>query len=123
MIKLGKPNQKKAVALVLLLSCLYIGSDSLIHLFDVPKLKVLDLVFGWRTHFVAPPPSINDITIVTFDEDTIEKLGNQWPYRRSIYGYLIKELSLHHPKVIAFDFVFAGMDLLADDNFLAQTAK
>ena len=120
----ARPSQAKAVLLVFFLSLLYLGLDQSFHLFEIPQLKTQDLVFRWRTHFVEPQPSLGDITIISVDDETMNAMNRQWPYRRSTYGYLIKELIPLKPKVIAFDFVFAGEGILPEDDvFLASSIQ
>jgi CHASE2 domain-containing sensor protein len=65
---------------------------------------LLDVEYSLR----HPPPAINDILLVTIDNDTLSNMPYRWPYPRSDFAAAIENLKKAHPRLIAIDFAFLG---------------
>jgi len=92
-------------------------SISIAFLFFLPRLGPVKNSFQWRIYdilqrtelrFFHPPEGINDIVLVTIDNETIKNMDEKWPYSRSTFARIIQNLKEARPKVIAFDFIFYG---------------
>ena len=72
-------------------------------------------------HVLMPlPTSINDILLVTIDNDTLINMPERWPYSRSDFATVIKNLKDSGAKAVAFDFVFLGKSAFQDDTSLKE---
>ncbi len=65
---------------------------------------------------------VKDVTIVDIDEKSIAKIG-QFPWRRDIYSKILKNLTQHNPKAIAFDIVFSEEDKQNPKDLLLKLQK
>ena len=90
----------------------YLPPAKLIH------LKIYDLLNRIEYRLRKLPPGINDIIIIGIDNETVSKMPHRWPYPRSIFANVIKNLTLARAKAIAFDFVFLGRTEEAEDKAL-----
>jgi len=70
-----------------------------------------------------PPRAINDILLVTIDNETLERMPRQWPYPRSDFITVIENLKKSDPWVIALDFAFYGKSDDPDNIMLENTIK
>ncbi len=70
-----------------------------------------------------PPRAINDILLVTIDNETLERMPHKWPYPRSDFVTVIKNLKKSDPWVIAFDFAFYGKSNDPENVMLENALK
>ncbi|GEM_PF-1330101 len=70
-----------------------------------------------------PPRAINDILLVTIDNETLERMPYKWPYSRSDFVTVIENLKKYDPRVIAFDFAFYGKSDDPENVLLQNTLK
>ena len=63
-----------------------------------------------------------DIVLVTFDDESLRKLG-RWPWPRHYYAQLTDKLTDSGAKRIFFDVTFSGATNPSDDRALAQSFK
>lgn len=110
---LGFDIKKYRTGLIIFLGLLL----SIIFLFFLPRLPSIKNFFQWRIYdilqkielrFIHPPRGINDIVLVTIDNETIKNMDEKWPYSRSTFAQAIRNLKEAQPKIIAFDFIFYG---------------
>ena len=92
-------------------------SLSIIFLFFLPRLPSVKNIFQWRIYdilqktelrLICHTRGINDIVLVTIDNETIKNMDKKWPYSRPIFAQAIRNLKEAQPKIIAFDFIFYG---------------
>ena len=71
------------------------------------------------------PASVPDVAVATFDEDTLEELGQQWPPPRATHARVIDALADAGAKVIAYDVAFTEPSSrgVADDRALSDAAR
>jgi adenylate cyclase len=83
-----------------------------LHYFSKPiekiQLRGFDFLVQVRNSYQKVPASFNQIAVVSLDEDSFRRLDLRWPYQRDVYAELIKKISIGSPRLISFDFVFAG---------------
>ncbi|MFA6321205.1 MAG: CHASE2 domain-containing protein [Candidatus Omnitrophota bacterium] len=82
--------------------------------------KIYDILNKIEYFLRKPPAEAKDITIVRIDNETIRKMPYRWPYPRSIFADVIKNLAKAQAKVIAFDFVFLGKSEEIEDKKLEE---
>lgn len=82
--------------------------------------KIYDVLNKIEYMLQKPPAEAKDITIVRIDNETVSKMPYRWPYPRSVFADVIKNLTAAHAKVIAFDFVFLGKSEESEDKLLEQ---
>ena len=66
-----------------------------------------------------------DIVVIKIDDDSLKRL-HQWPWPRSIHAELIRKLSRHPPKALAFDVFFVDpftSDPKGDRALVEETRK
>ena len=70
-----------------------------------------------------PPSVVNEILLVTIDNETIEKMAHHWPYPRADFATVIENLKKADPRAIAIDFVFYGKMDEPEDVMLRDVLK
>ncbi|OGW86020.1 MAG: hypothetical protein A3C35_03970 [Omnitrophica bacterium RIFCSPHIGHO2_02_FULL_46_11] len=108
----------KAVLIGALSSVFYLALLSFFPIFEIQKLKVQDSFFAVRHQWAHPPAVLNDFVLVTVDDESIEKIQEKWPFRRSLYAEFIEKITQAKPRLIAFDLVFSGKGEPLDDLLL-----
>lgn len=83
-------------------------------------LKIYDVLNKIEYAIRKAPAQAKDITIVGIDNDTVSKMPYRWPYPRSIFANVIKNLTKAQAKIIAFDFVFLRRSEEAEDKKLEE---
>jgi CHASE2 domain-containing sensor protein len=83
---------------------------------DPLELGTVDARFSIRGSQTPP----KDLVMVTIDDATREKLGQAWPYPRSLHGDAIDRVARDRPKVIAYDVQFTEPRRLKEDISLAE---
>ena len=64
-----------------------------------------------------------ELVIIEIDDESIKHF-NYWPWRRSIYAQLLKQLQPLEPKILVFDIDFSSPSTAAEDReFAAQLAE
>ncbi len=92
--------------------------------FQVLNLKGRDLYFQIRHAFSPIPDEANDIVLVTIDDESLKRMEKSWPFPRSIYTEVLNRLKPFAPKVIGFDLIFSGKDLVpSNDLAFSQALK
>lgn len=67
--------------------------------------RMSDYFFQLRSH-VAPPALPSNIVVVSIDEISMQEIGKQWPWPRTIHADLVSALDRAGAKVVAFDMLF-----------------
>ncbi len=69
-----------------------------------------DLFFRIR-HFSSPvPEAVNEIVIITIDEESCERLQARWPWPRRTFADLVRALHKGGAKVIGLNVAFTGLE-------------
>ena len=82
---------------------------------EILRLKSFDYVLG--NEEITPS---QDITIITIDEQAIEKYG-QWPWPRNVLADLIVNLRQSQTGIIAMPILFSEQDRFGHDNTFCET--
>jgi len=82
---------------------------------EILRLKSFDYVLG--NEEVTPS---KDITIITIDEQAIEKYG-QWPWPRNVLADLIVNLRQSQTGIIAMPILFSEQDRFGHDDYFCDT--
>lgn len=85
--------------------------------------KIYDRLVSIKYKFTNPPLALQDILLVTIDNETLENMTQRWPYSRSCFAEVIKQLKKAGARVIAFDFVFLGKSTEQDDAILKKAIE
>ncbi|MCP4405785.1 MAG: CHASE2 domain-containing protein, partial [bacterium] len=70
--------------------------------FEVPEL----LTYDWRFALRGERTPLEDILIITIDEESERQLQQRMPWKRSLHAELIETLMQQHPKLIIYDVIF-----------------
>jgi len=84
--------------------------------FQFFNLKGRDLYFQIRRAFSQPPSESNEILLISIDDESLKRLEKSWPFPRSIYVEALDRLKSFAPKVVGFDFIFSGKDLVPSND-------
>lgn len=93
-------------ALFWLLPGYYSGSEALQNV----SAGTRDIFFKLRRISTDPPRAIEDIVLVTIDQESCEKLDSRWPWPRRIFTRLVENLTEKGAKVIALNVSFTGLE-------------
>jgi len=94
-------------------------------LFTVPNLKIEDF-FTFLNYKIHPlPAQINQITLITVDDESYRILNKRMPWERKIFADFLDKIQPFNPKVVAFDFSFLGDSPYPEDDvaFAQSLAK
>ena len=113
--KILKPG--KNILLLTLIVCLLVWTAHQIGFLENFELKSFDS----RLKLRGPLPLVDSsLVIVTLDDQTFSSLPIQWPYPRSIYAQLIRNLKSAGARLIVFDLEFT--EPTPDDKILGMAA-
>ena len=73
-------------------------------------LKFRDVFFKVRHASTDQPEALQEVLIVTIDEESCEKLGLRWPWSRKVLADLVQKLDEQGAKTIALNFSFTGSE-------------
>ena len=103
-------NPWTALITLLMLSCVRLLDPSFV---ESVRLRYFDTLITSR------PATQNNIYTVNIDEATLDQHG-QWPFRRDIYGELIKEIYKRNAGLVVLNVLMSEPDRLNGDAALAQ---
>ncbi|MFH1503964.1 MAG: HD domain-containing phosphohydrolase [Candidatus Omnitrophota bacterium] len=86
------------------------------------SLKIDD--FSAQTFYALNKKNISaqEIVIVEIDNASLEKIGQQWPFKRSIYAKALNIFKEEKAKVVSFDIAFVGNSSSEEDDKLFEEA-
>ncbi len=87
------------------------------------RLHSYDTYCRWRNAIQVPPTQLNNLLLVTIDEESQKHLGRKWPWDRSLFAQLINQLGASDPKLIMMDLVLSGESEPIHDQALAQAIR
>jgi CHASE2 domain-containing sensor protein len=67
-----------------------------------------------------PPAAINEIVIVSIDNETVLNMPYRWPYPRSDFATAIENLKKAEPRVLGIDFAYFGKSTKEDDILIQK---
>lgn len=113
-----------AIGLAILVTAGYAFAAAKIPLFQILRESTTDILIQQRCRFSSPPKIIKDITIVTIDEESLQRLRQRWPISRGIYAAFLKRLSSVEtkPLAIGMDLFFSGPSERPEDDALLAEA-
>lgn len=82
-----------------------------------------DSYLRWRKKILTPPREIQDLLIVTVDDESQRTLNQKWPWDRTVFAEFLQRISAHSPKGVLFDLAFQGTSRPESDNALARAIE
>ncbi|PIQ87595.1 MAG: hypothetical protein COV74_00095 [Candidatus Omnitrophica bacterium CG11_big_fil_rev_8_21_14_0_20_45_26] len=111
----------KPLPLACVLTIIFMNIFMTVPFFAQVDLLGRDFLLRLRESFSQPPFEVDDIVLVTLDDQTTREMKDKWPLPRSLYAKSVNIMMESKPKVIGFDFVFQGADQEAgSDQALAD---
>lgn len=109
--------RKSLVAMFVALVTIIITQDDILRLGILQRLELasLDYRFGYRganTRIGAT----SDVVIVEVSEESFRSLPDQWPWPRSYYARLVRNLKAAGAAVVGLDIILTGPDAYAPAN-------
>lgn len=94
--------------------------------FDTPIFKLNDICS--RLKYFHKYRNIKDVSegkvaIVSFDDETFQKIKEKWPWKRDLSAKLIDNINKAHPKLIVCDIAFLGESDPKNDQILLNSIK
>ncbi len=84
--------------------------------FEIPELLTYDWRFQWR----GERDPLEEILIITIDEESVKTLGQRLPWKRSIHAEMLRTLMQHAPELIVYDLAFTMPTEAAEDEAFAN---
>ncbi len=108
---------KIGLALTVSAFVLVITQDEILRLGIIQRLELasIDYRFAYRG-FRSQARDSSHVVIVEISEESFKTLPGQWPWPRSYYAHLIRNLHRAGAKVIGLDLILGGEDVYSPDN-------
>ncbi len=121
---LRKSTLKNAILISVLFSVTYTTLFVPIPYFNILKLKINDCFCRLAYKKKLPGLQINNIVLISIDDESNKVIGKRWPWSRDVYACLIDRINQYHPKVIGMDIAFLGKSQKVEtDLFFADSLK
>ena len=94
-----------------------ITQDNIIKLGVIKRLELATIDYRFQARGVDQ--SIKDsakVVIVEISDESFKSLPSRWPWPRSYYAHLIRNLKAAGAKVVALDLILAGNDIYSQKN-------
>lgn len=120
------PHIKKITGIAvisLILTAFLVAFADFVPPLEFLNRKIYDTFVKIELRLASPPAAINDILLVTIDNQTLRTIGERWPYPRAFFAKVIENLKQAGAKLIAFDFVFLGKSNPEDDALLKKSLE
>ena len=78
------------------------------------------LTYDWRFKTRGEREPLNDILIISIDEESEKNLQQRAPWKRSLHAKLVQTLMQHKPKLIVYDVIFKTPTEEAEDEAFAN---
>ena len=109
--------QKLALPLCVALLVILFTREELLNLGVVERLELASLDFRFQARSALP--NIKDsstVVIVEISKESFESLPDKWPWPRSYYARLVRNLAKAGASVVGIDILFVGGDMYTPDN-------
>ncbi|MCK4532805.1 diguanylate cyclase [bacterium] len=119
-----KSTLKNAILISILFSVIYTAFLVHIPYFNILKLKTNDFFCRLAYKKKIPGSQIDNIVLISIDDESNKIIGKRWPWSRDVYACLIDRINQYHPKVIGMDIAFLGKSQkIETDLFFADSLK
>lgn len=72
------------------------------------RLGSQDLYNRWESAWIQPPASLQDLLVITIDEESQRRLGKKWPWGRGLLAEFLRKLAESEPRAVVLDLVLSG---------------
>jgi diguanylate cyclase (GGDEF)-like protein len=118
-----KSDAVKALLFGVAAALIYLFVLTPLALFELPALKTQDLFFKVRYLTTEKPEILDDILLLTIDDESLKYFKEKWPLKRERYAQLLNRITPYQPKLVGFDFVFSGKGDPVGDFKLASAIE
>jgi len=87
------------------------------------RLKSADVYWQIRNVWMAPPPELDRLLLITIDDESQQRLHRKWPWDRSLYAQLLDRVTPARPSEVFIDLVFHGESVPEEDQALAEAIR
>lgn len=127
-VKNESPAELLKKRILIFISSLFLAAVFLFFSDVLPFVKNMDMalygaLLNTEYHLRRLPAAVNDILLVTIDDETLAHTPHQWPYPRTDFATVIENLKKSDPAVIAFDFSFYGNPSYPENSILQNALK
>ncbi len=82
-----------------------------------------DLVIRWRSRLQPPPQEIQQLLLITVDDESQRHLNQKWPWDRALFAEFLRQVGPHAPRGVLLDLAFVGKSGTPSDGLLAQAIR
>lgn len=105
------------------LTLLYLAILVPLGFLESSRLRSGDTYSRWRNGLFAPPAQLEDLLLVTIDEESQRRMEKKWPWDRGVFASFLQRIGQGSPRVVLFDLVFSGSSDPAQDAELAEAIR
>ena len=109
--------RKVLIAFVAALLTIVITQEDILRLGIYQRLQLAALDYRFQFRGMQPAiPDSSDIVIVEVSDESFKSLPARWPWPRSYYAHLVRNLKAAGAKVVAIDIILTGADAYSPAN-------
>ena len=110
---LSKLGLATAVALLVIV----ITQEGILKLGIIQRLELASIDYRFESRGTQPSfKDSSDIVIVEISEESFKSLPEKWPWPRSHYAHLVRNLYAAGAKTVGLDLIFGGKDVHSESN-------
>ncbi|MEK7250647.1 MAG: CHASE2 domain-containing protein, partial [Bacteroidota bacterium] len=104
--------RKLLVALVVALLTIVLTQEEILKLGLVQRLELASVDYRFQSRGERPAiPDSSHVVIVEVNDESFKSLPHRWPWPRSYYAHLIRNLKAAGAKAIGVDIILNGPDV------------
>ncbi len=109
--------RKLLVALVVALLTIVLTQEEILKLGLVQRLELASVDYRFQSRGERPAiPDSSHVVIVEVNDESFKSLPHRWPWPRSYYAHLIRNLKAAGAKAIGVDIILNGPDVYSPQN-------
>lgn len=109
--------RKFLVALVSAVLTIVVAHEEVLQLGIVGRLELASLDYRFRVRGAHPAvPDSSEIVIVEITDESFKSLGSRWPWPRSYYAHLVRNLKQAGARAVGIDIILTGPDSYSPQN-------
>jgi adenylate cyclase len=119
----GRWTTKIGLALAVALLTVVLTQEDILKLGIIKRLELASIDYRFAVR--GPHPTIGDsgsVVIVEISDESFKSLHERWPWPRSYYAHLLRNLKAAGARAVGIDLIFGGNDVYAQANDAALRA-
>jgi len=110
-------GSKLGLAMCVALLVIVVTQENILKLGIIQRLELASIDYRFESRGTNPTfKDSSDIIIVEISEESFKSLPEKWPWPRSYYAHLIRNLKAAGAKVVGIDLILGGRDVHSSKN-------